>query len=64
MNRQEMDPFQLLLAFVGSSGVYALLAIVSLRGLTIIEVAILLQTVCVCCGVAGLLLISRHVLQR
>jgi hypothetical protein len=57
MQNRELDLIPVLLGIVGVSGVYALLILVSVSNLTTIEVAILLQTVCICCGIAGLLLL-------
>ena len=64
MGHEERDLVWTFLAVVAFSGAYALLAMVFFRNLTTVEVAVLLQTLCISCGVAGLLVLSLGSLRR
>jgi len=64
MKAQARDMILALLAVVGLIGTYELLMLAFFHNLAAIEVMILLQTLCICCGVAGMLILSLGLLQR
>jgi hypothetical protein len=56
MHKHREDVAWLLMATVAYCGMYATLLGVHSRAATLVELAALLQTVCLACGVIGLLL--------